>query len=389
MTVSRHQLSTRLKRLHSSPIREILSVATGPNMISFAGGLPADSQLPQLASTVSVRSDLQYGASEGEAALRDKIAVDLRERGIDVESSRVIVLSGSQQGIDLVAKLAIDSGTKVGVESPTYLAALQVFSFFGADYLPYSIESIDDAFAAHKPSLLYCVPTFQNPSSHTYTQQQRLKLAQTCDEQGILLFEDDPYRELVYEPCDRTPVVSYLTQSSWVYQSSFSKTLAPGVRLGYLVCSEDLFEPLLILKQAADLHSSRISQRIVLDLLNDTAADKRLEQLRKEYKHRRDYFELCLQRHFSDIAQWMVPAGGLFFWLKLNAKHPLRMADLLPLAIKAGVVFMPGEPFFASGITASGCFRLNFSNTEPQDVDRGLLILGGIIRQALSNNSAQ
>ncbi|MEH6442948.1 MAG: PLP-dependent aminotransferase family protein [Oceanospirillaceae bacterium] len=388
MTVSQHQLSTRLKRLHSSPIREILSVACEPNMISFAGGLPADSELPQLASTVSVRSDLQYGPSEGEAALRDKIAVDLRERGINVESNRVIVLSGSQQGIDLVAKLAIDDGTKVAVESPTYLAALQVFSFFGAHYLPYSIDTIDDAFTSHLPSLLYCVPTFQNPSSHTYTHQQRGKLAQTCDEQGILLFEDDPYRELVYETCDRTPVVCYLTQSSWVYQSSFSKTLAPGVRLGYLVCSEDLFEPLLILKQAADLHSSRISQRIVLNLLNDAAAGERLAQLRNEYKHRRDHFELCLQRHFSNIAQWKVPAGGLFFWLKLNAKHPLRMTDLLPLAIKAGVAFMPGEPFFASDIKASGCFRLSFSNTEPQDVDRGLAILAGIISKALLSNSA-
>lgn len=378
-----HQLSSRLERLRSSPIREILSLASKPGMISFAGGLPAYSELPEIDSNPIVKSDLQYGPSEGEPALRDRISKDLNKRGLNVGPNNIIVLSGSQQGIDLVAKLVIDNGTRVAVESPTYLAALQVFSLFGACYTPYSIDNLDTAFQANRPALLYCVPTFQNPSSHTYSREQRLKLANYCDEHKTILFEDDPYRELIYEDCETTPVVTHLKQSSWIYQASFSKTLAPGLRLGYLACSDDLYLPLLQLKQAADLHSSRVSQRIVLNLLNDSQAEVRMARVRAEYKKRRDQFNLSLVTHFADIATWSIPCGGLFFWLKLKTKQQICMMDILPEAIDAGVAFMPGEPFFADDVGASNCLRLSFSNAESKDVDRGLAILSKIVRHVI------
>lgn len=377
------RLSSRLRGLRSSPIREILSIASRGDVISFAGGLPASSALPDVTNIPVVRDDFQYGSSEGEPALRRRIADDLASRGLCVDPEHVIVLSGSQQGIDLVAKLVIDPGTRVAVESPTYLAALQVFSLFGAEYVPWEIGALEAVFGAPVPAMLYCIPTFQNPSAHVYSDAQRRELARACDEIGMILFEDDPYRDLVYEPCDRTPVASFVRRSSWVYQGSFSKTLAPGLRLGYLVCSPDLHPPLLRLKQAADLHSNRIAQRIVLEMLDDPGAEARMSRVREDYRWRRDLFDRALQQHFAGIARWQRPAGGLFFWLELDSSRPVRLLDVLPGAIEAGVAFMPGEPFFAEDVAASSRLRLSFGNAAPESFDRGLSVLASLVREAL------
>lgn len=374
-------LSSRIERLKASPIRDILSVAGQPGIISFAGGLPEGSTFPDVGRLTAVQSDLQYGPTEGEPRLRSCISEQLYQRGLHVEPSQVLVLSGSQQGIDLVAKLLIDVGTSVAVESPTYLAALQVFSLFGACYQPYQIDDIASIADTANPALLYSIPTFQNPSSYVYTTEQRMALAQLCDYKNTVLFEDDPYRDLAYEPCDRTPVCSFVKHTSWVYQSSFSKTIAPGLRLGYLACSKDLLPHLVKLKQAADLHSCRLSQRSVLRLLNDDTAGHRLNHLQVNYKMKRDAFNASLLRHFADIATWQVPAGGLFFWLTL--RHPLSVPTtaLLKPAIDAGVTFMPGEPFFADGRPCASCFRLNFSHTQHTDFDRGLALLAAVFKQ--------
>ena len=377
-----HRLSSRLRGLRSSPVREILSIASRGDIISFAGGLPARSTLPELAELPVVRDDFQYGPSEGEPALRRWIADDLASRGLHVDPEHVVVLSGSQQGIDLVAKLVIDSGTRVAVESPTYLAALQVFSLFGADYVPWKIAALDALSNVPAPAMLHCIPTFQNPSGQVYSDAQRRTLARVCDEIGMILFEDDPYRDLVYETCDRTPVAAFVRRSSWVYQGSFSKTLAPGLRLGYLVSSPDLHAPLLQLKQAADLHSNRLSQRIVLGMLDDPDAERRLSRVREEYRQRRDLFERSLEEHLGEIARWERPAGGLFFWLEIKSDRPIRLLDVLPSALEAGIAFMPGEPFFAEDVRASNRLRLSFGNASPDMFDRGLSILANVIRTA-------
>lgn len=377
------QLAARARRLKPSPIREILSVISQPGMISFAGGLPSAASFPTL-NTISIPSEqLQYGASEGDPALRELIAKELNRRGLPTTAQRVLVLSGSQQGIDLVAKLLVEEGSRVALESPSYLAALQVFSLFGASYLTFAPDQLAVLNAAHPASLVYTVPTFQNPSGHCYSAQQRGALAAAVDRSGGVLFEDDPYRDLAYEPCDRQPVCSLLQRSEWVYQSSFSKTLAPGLRLGYLTASESLFPLLVQAKQAADLHSNRVCQQLVLDLLDNSQAAERLALLVSDYRNRRDHFNQLLEYTFADLADWQRPVGGLFFWLKLKADDAFDTRPLLAPAVSQGVAFMPGEPFFTDPGRGSGRLRLNFSNASAEQVEIGLVKLAAIVRRAL------
>jgi 2-aminoadipate transaminase len=229
------------------------------------------------------------------------------------------------------------------------------------------------------PAFAYAIPTFQNPSGRCLTVVQRDALAATCDAAMLPLFEDDPYRDLVYDDCERTPVCARLRQASWIYQGSFSKSLAPGLRLGYLAASPELMPFLTRLKQAADLHSNRVSQWLVLQQLNDPAHSARLKELAVHYRQRRDAFDAALRRHFGDIASWETPPGGLFFWLTLNRHIDTR--KLLPAAIDAGVAFMPGEPFMPMEVSGCGELRLNFSHANEAQADKGLGILAKLIRE--------
>lgn len=375
-------LADRIARLRPSLVRDILSVIDRPGMVSFAGGLPAQWSFPDLPSTAPDAALLQYGASEGEASLREYIAEDLAARGFDIDADRVLILSGSQQGIDLVGKLLIDQGTPVAVELPTYLAALQVFDLFGARYVPYGVTG-GLQLPAEPARMVYTIPSFQNPTGHCYSLPQRQALAHWCDRHGSVVFEDDPYRELVYEPVDRTPVSTLLRSAPWIYQSSFSKTLCPGLRIGYLACSAELYPLLVQLKQAADLHTNRVAQAQALELLRRQDARARLQSLQHDYRVRRDSFDRLLRRYFGALARWTVPAGGLFFWLQLvDAAGSPRLCDLrdvLPVALEQGVAFMPGEPFFADARQASGCLRLNFSHASGAQAERGIATLATLL----------
>jgi DNA-binding transcriptional MocR family regulator len=362
--------SNRIKDLNTSPIREILSVIDRPGMISFAGGLPATDSFPQFDLAHVPNEALQYGASEGDQALREAVAEDMHAIGLNCKSEQVLILTGSQQGLDLAAKLMIDAGTSVAVESPTYLAALQVFGFFGAQYVPISTEKL--------PSLTYAIPTFQNPTGHCMTFEQRLALAQKCDQSHSLLLEDDPYRDLAYDACERTPVCALLKSAPWIYQGSFSKSLAPGLRLGFLVAAPELIPHLTKLKQAADLHSSRLSQWLVLQQLRHPARAERLSHLVESYRQKRDAFEQGLQHYFSEFATWQKPAGGLFFWLHLKEKIDTR--TLLPQAIEQNVAFMPGEPFMPFADAAVGQLRLNFSHATQAQMEIGMKKLAAIFQ---------
>jgi len=372
-------LSRRVADLHASPIREILAVVDRPGMISFAGGLPASDSFPAWQIDGIPRSVLQYGPSEGEPELREAVAADLAAIGLKCPADQVLILSGSQQGIDLVAKLFIDPGTGVALESPTYLAALQVFRFFGARFHALRPDGpVADWAAASAPAFAYVIPTFQNPTGHCYSTAQREALAQFCDQRNLPLFEDDPYRDLVYADCDRTPVCARLDRASWIYQGSFSKSLAPGLRLGFLAASADLVPHLTRLKQAADLHSSRISQWLVLQQLRDPGRTERLATVVAAYRRKRDLFAQALERHLGDLARWDTPLGGLFFWLTLNQRLDTRA--VLPEAIRRGVAFMPGEPFYAQAQESCGALRLNFSHAHEDQIDRGLAILAQLLR---------
>lgn len=373
--------SSRTRDLHASPIREILAVVDRPGMISFAGGLPSADTFPRLSLDAMPQNALQYGPSEGERPLREWIAADLSARGLDCTADQVLIVSGSQQGIDLVAKLFIDPLTPVAVESPTYLAALQVFRFFGARLLAYDAEAPDTAsFTRESPTFAYVIPTFQNPSGRCLDATQRAALAASFDEARIPVFEDDPYRDLAYDPCERTPLCARLRRAPWIYQGSFSKSLAPGLRLGYLVASPELLPFLTRLKQAADLHSNRVSQWVVLQQLNDLARPARIDALVASYRTRRDAFEQALRRHFGELATWRTPPGGLFYWLTLKTKIDTR--SLLPKAIEANVAFMPGEPFLPHDVEACGQLRLNFSHATAEQADIGLKRLAALVRSA-------
>jgi len=369
-------LSSRTASLHASPIREILAVIERPGMISFAGGLPSPDSFPAVDPGNVPSGVLQYGATEGEPALRNRIAQNLGSIGLSCDAEQVLVLSGSQQGIDLVGKLFVDQGTDVAVESPTYLAALQVFRYYGANFVP--LEAAVKPVS--KPAFAYVIPTFQNPTGHCYSDTERNSLARLCDDAMLPLFEDDPYRDLVYGPCERTPVCARLKKAPWIYMGSFSKSFAPGLRLGFLAASPEFFPLLVRLKQAADLHSNRLSQWLVLQQLEDPGCAQRLVRIAAEYREKRDAFAAALERHFSGIAEWEVPAGGLFFWLRL--RKPIDTRQLLQESIERGVAFMPGENFFPHPEDGVGTMRLNFSHANAVEAERGLGILASLITSA-------
>lgn len=379
--------SERVTRLKSSLIREILAAAQRPEVMSFAGGLPAETMLPALEWDDLPLNIGQYGMSEGEPQLREMLAAQARALGIACEASQVLVVSGSQQTLDLAAKLYLDKGTKIMLEGPTYLAALQIFQLFGADCLtvPLSADgpdlvSLRANLEKHRPAFIYLIPTFQNPSAVRYSEATRDTVAALLDEFGVTLIEDEPYRELTFDGASARPIVSRLKRASWIYTGTVSKTLLPGLRVGYLIASTDLFPHLLKLKQSADLHTNRIGQWQAMQWLGTEKYQQHLTRLRDFYRERRDAFQSALERHFSELADWQVPQGGLFFWLTL--KQPLDTRTLLAHALDQNVAFMPGEPFFSEPDNHHGSLRLNFSHIDPQRLDEGLGRLAAVVRQA-------
>jgi DNA-binding transcriptional MocR family regulator len=385
--------SERITRLKSSLIREILAAAQRPEVMSFAGGLPAQQMLPHTDWTEMPRGIGQYGMSEGEPELREALAAEARAIGVPCEASQVLIVNGSQQTLDLAAKLYLDKGTEILLEAPTYLAALQTFQLFGAECLtvPLQAEGPDlialrQRLEQHKPAFAYLIPTFQNPSAVRYSEARRDAVAALLDEFGVTLIEDEPYRELNFDGGSATPIVSRLKKASWIYTGTVSKTLAPGLRVGFLIASADLYPYLLRLKQAADLHTNRVGQWQALQWIGTERYREHMAGLRDFYRQRRDAFEAALQEHFSDLAEWNSPQGGLFFWLTLKQRFDTR--TILNAALAKDVAFMPGEPFFTDPDANPGYLRLNFSHIDPSRLDEGLQRLAAVIRQAQAVRAA-
>jgi len=384
--------SERISRLKSSLIREILAAAQRPEVMSFAGGLPAEPMLPKVDWSAMPASVSQYGMSEGEPELRELIAAEARKLGLDCEASQVLVTCGSQQALDLVTKLYVDPGTEILVESPTYLAALQSFQLFGAQCLEVPQEADGPNIAAlrarleqHKPAFAYLIPTFQNPSAVRYSDAKRDAVAALLDEFGVTLVEDEPYRELVFDEVKAAPITSRLKKTDWIYTGTVSKTLLPGLRVGYLICSKELFPHLLRLKQAADLHTNRIGQWQAAQWLGTEKFQQHLAELRSFYRVRRDAMQQALEEHFGELADWNMPQGGLFFWLKL--KNPIDTRTLMHRALAVDVAFMPGEAFFIDPDRNPGYMRLNFSHVAPERLGEGMRRLAGVVREAQAANS--
>jgi len=382
-------LAGRMRRLKSSLVRDILAAATQPGMISFAGGLPAQDLMPALTVEATTAPALyQYGNSEGEPAFRQAIAGWIAESGLAVRPEQVLALAGSQQGLDLVAKLLLEEGTPMLCEGPTYLAALQVFELFGADIacVPLHAEGPDlvafeHLLETHRPRCVYLIPCFQNPGGACYSPEARVAVAALLDRYNVLLIEDEPYRQVSLDvDHPMTPICSLLKHAPWIYLGSFSKILWPGWRIGYLAAHPSLLPHLVRLKQAADLHTQRPGQMAVTAWLTGASRPADLARLREGYRLRRDAMQAALQKHFGALAEWSAPRGGLFFWLKLR-EHAATRA-VLDRAIQRGVAFMPGEAFFTNPAEGRQYLRLNYSRSTPEEMDRGLAILAECITQA-------
>ncbi|MBA1148410.1 PLP-dependent aminotransferase family protein [Ectothiorhodospiraceae bacterium WFHF3C12] len=384
-------LAARCDRLGSSVVRDILRLTTRKDVISFCGGLPAPEVLPAVEGASLPRDAGQYGATEGETPLREWVAQHLTRLGRPCRAEQVLITSGAQQGLDLCARLLLDEGTGMVCEAPTYLAALQVFRLFGARLQPVAVtpEGIDlerlwRQLDRPETRAAYLVPTFQNPGAHCYPEANRRSAADAIDASGRVLIEDGAYAELSYEGTQATPVCGYLRRAPWLYLGSFSKILMPGLRLGYMVADERLVPHLVRLKQAADLHSSRVGQYLLLDWLERNDYDQQLRWARTVYRERRDLMAAGLDRHFGDAARWSLPGGGLFFWVALDGG--LDTGVLLDAALDANVAYTPGAAFFPTEDAPVHWLRLNFSHPSPRAIETGLARLASVYESAVARS---
>ena len=385
-------LARRAERMNPSIIREILKVTERPDIVSLAGGLPAADTFPVQAvrdATEKVlreapREALQYAASEGYAPLREWVAAHLaQQHGMTVSADHVLITNGSQQGLDLAAKVLIDAGSHVLVETPTYLGALQAFAPYEPQVV--SLESDHEgplpgalSGAAAGARFAYLLPNFQNPTGHVYTEARRAALVTAAQVAGLPLLEDNPYGDLWYDAPPPPPLASRWP-AGVIYLGSFSKVLSPGLRLGYMVAPPVLYPKLLQAKQAADLHTAIFNQRVVYEVIRSGLLEIHVPTIRARYKLQRDAMQAALGRHLTGLAQWQRPVGGMFFWLELPAG--LDAMALLPQAVEAGMAFVPGEPFFATA-PQRNTLRLSFVTVAAEKIEVGIAALAAVVRRA-------
>ncbi len=393
-------LARRAERLNPSTIREILKVTERPGIISLAGGLPSADTFPVQAlreATERVLHDapreaLQYAASEGFGPLREWVAAELTQQGLKADAGQVLITTGSQQGLDLVGKVLLDPGSAVAVESPTYLGALQAFAPYEPVFTAVAGDDegpLPDALlAARGARFLYLLPNFQNPTGRCLPAARRLALAARAAELGLPIVEDNPYGDLWFDappppPVSATAGVGEGGQA--VYLGSFSKVLAPGLRLGYVVAPPALFPKLLQAKQAADLHTPGFNQRVVHEVIQGGFLREHVPTIRARYKAQRDAMQAALQQHLPPGCRWQVPAGGMFFWVTLP--DGLDATALLPLAVEAGMAYVPGTTFFPHGGHAN-TLRLSFVTVPPERIAQGVAALAQVLRHALERSAA-
>ncbi len=387
--------AARAERMNPSVIREILKVTERPGIISFAGGLPSPATFPvrefAAACDKVLRDDgaaaLQYAASEGFGPLRERVAAGLPW---SVDPAQVLITTGSQQGLDLVAKVLIDAGSKVLVETPTYLGALQAFTPMQPDLVgvrcddEHGIDLEALAEASGDARFLYLLPNFQNPTGRTLNEARRAQLSALCERLGLPIVEDNPYGELWFDAAPPLPLTARNPQGC-IYLGSFSKVLAPGLRLGFLVAPKELFPKLLQAKQAADLHSPSLNQRIAHQVMQGDFLQRHTPTIRALYRAQRDAMLAAMAREMPPGVRWNVPAGGMFLWLRLP--FGLDAAALLPAAVERGVAFVPGAPFYA-GTSQAHTLRLSFVTASVAQIDLGIAQLGWTIAHAMRVNDS-
>ncbi len=384
-------MARRAERLNPSTIREILKITERPGIISLAGGLPSADTFPVEAmaqATAKVLRDnpreaLQYAASEGFAPLREWVAAEMAQGGVHADASQVLITTGSQQGLDLVAKVLVDPGSAVAVEQPTYLGALQAFAPYEAEFVP--IDGDDDGplpqglDIARGARFVYLLPNFQNPSGRCVPAARRDALVDRAAAIGLPIVEDNPYGDLWFDVPPPPPLAARAGDQA-VYLGSFSKVLAPGLRLGYVIAPKLLYPKLLQAKQAADLHTPGFNQRVVHEVIKDGFLRDHVPTIRARYKAQRDAMQAALLRHMPPGCHWNAPVGGMFFWVELPPM--IDATAMLPLAVAAGMAYVPGAPFYCRAPKANA-LRLSFVTVAPELIDTGISALARVLKEQL------
>ena len=396
------KLAGRAAKMNPSVLREILKLADQPGIISLAGGLPSPKTFPISAFADACAhvlandgaAALQYAASEGYAPLRQAVA-DMLPWNVD--PAQVLITTGSQQGLDLVAKVLIDPGSRVLVETPTYLGALQAFSPMEPEAVGVQSDSdgvvVDDLLAkAHGNAseeaarFVYLLPNFQNPTGRTMSEARRAAVSAAAAKADLPIVEDNPYGDLWFDEAPPLPLTARNPEGC-IYLGSFSKVLAPGLRLGFLVAPKAIYGKLLQAKQAVDLHTPIFTQRMVVEVMKDGFLSRHVPEIRALYKGQRDAMIAALKREMKGLdVEFDTPVGGMFLWLRLP--QGIDTAALLPKAIARGVAFVPGAPFYADGAGDPRTLRLSFVTASVEQIDTGIAALAATLREQLADNAA-
>ncbi|AIA73097.1 PLP-dependent aminotransferase family protein [Pectobacterium atrosepticum] len=379
-------LAHRIAQLKSSAIRELLKHSKMENIISLAGGIPSDalfdfeglSQATQLAITEQPKTAFQYGLTEGSGVLRDRIAELCAVRGVKTRGDDIVVTAGSQQALDLIMRSMIDPGDVFVVERPTYLAALQTLELAQANVMSVSsdangivVDELEELLKKQRIKGVYIVPNFGNPSGVTLSYERRLQLVQLAERYGFVIIEDDPYGELRFTD-ERNPTLFQLAQDKLgsteyvLYTSTFSKVLAPGLRLGWAILPDWLLHKVAIIKQAADLHASALSQTVAECYLGLGRLETQIEKIRHAYKHKGELLAQLVEKELGDVITFNQPKGGMFLWAKFR-QDDFNTTEWLKKTLEQGVVFVPGEFFFPDNIDYS-TLRLSFATATDEQM---------------------
>jgi 2-aminoadipate transaminase len=402
-----YRYAHRTQKMGSSVIRELLKVTEQPDIISFAGGLPAPEVFPlkefgEACNAVLKEHSaqaLQYSTTEGYLPLREMIARHTGRYSVEVTAENIMITSGSQQALDFIGRLFINRGDYIVVESPTYLGALQAWNAYGAQYISVRMDEngmiVDELEAALRvgPKFIYVLPNFQNPSGSTLSLERRHKLVELADKYGVPIIEDDPYGQLRYEG-EHLPSVVYLDSQfrgpngghysgNVIYLSTFSKLLAPGLRLAWVIAPPEVTRRLVMTKQAADLHTSSFNQYVAFEVAKGGFLDEHVKVIRATYKERRNVMLEMMDEMFPPQVHWTKPQGGMFLWGILP--EGMDAADVLKVAIERKVAFVPGASFHANG-GGENTMRLNFSYSKPEVIREGITRMGVTLKELLKKN---
>ncbi len=383
------QYAQRTQTMTSSIIRDLLKLTQQPDVISFAGGLPAPELFPirefKEACAYILEHDgaraLQYGPTDGYPPLKEFLVEKMQKYGVPAEMENVLITNGSQQALDLIGKVFINRGDVIVTEAPTYLGALQAWNLFGPRYVTVpsdddgmQVDRLEEVLRREKVKFIYVLPNFHNPAGVTLSEERRYRLVEIAGKYGVPIIEDDPYGELRFEGKDLVPII-VLHKENVIYLSTFSKTLAPGIRIGWVTAPGRVIDRLIMAKQAADLHTSTFVQMVANDICQRGILKRHVQVIRRVYRERRDVMLEAMEEFFPEGVSWTRPQGGMFLWVRLPEK--VDAAQLLRVALEE-----KGAAFFPNG-GGHNTMRLNFSNASPEMIREGIRRLGRAIAREM------